>query len=326
VYAWSANFVALAVTLAFSRWLNISPNLLPTFEWLMSGLCLMLAITFFTKIFSHLLAAHQRFDVINYAQIGLLAINFFVQWLCFHFGFGVFSILWGNAAGWLLMALVTAAACLHFEMFPSAGAWGKPTRARFWEIFAFGKDVFWVSLGSQLIVASQTIIVTRSLGLNAVATWSVCTRAYTLVSLVVWRIFDYAAPALAEMIVLKEIARLYDRLKSLVIASTSLAAVGGVMFAICNQPFIMLWTAGKIGWSQRNDALLGLWLVLSALVHSLCGFALTTKVVGFMKHIYVIEGVTFIVVGSYVAPVGGFAGLILTSVICTSLFTLPSGF
>ena len=62
----------------------------------------MLATTFFTRIFGHLLMAHQRFDVINYSQVGLFAINFFAQWLCFHFGFGVFSILGGNAAGSLL--------------------------------------------------------------------------------------------------------------------------------------------------------------------------------------------------------------------------------
>ncbi len=250
-------FGGVAFAFGFSHWLHLPSQLLPTFRLLMSGLCAMLAITLFTKIFAHMLTAHQRFDVINYSQMGLFAINFFVQWLCFYLGFGVFSILWGNAAGWVLTSVVTGAACTQLKLFPAAKHWGKATWDRFREIFTFGKDVFWVALGSQLIIASQTIIVTRSLGLDAAATWSVCTRTYTLVAMLTWRIFDYSSPALSEMIVFKEQARLYSRLKSLVIVSASLAVLGGVMFAVYNQPFIAIWTKGKIGWAAQTTRFLG---------------------------------------------------------------------
>jgi len=314
-----------AFAFEFSQWLNIPTQLLPAFRLLMIGLCAMLAITFFTKIFSHILTAYQRFDLINYSQIGLFAINYLVQWLCFHHGLGVFSILYGNAAGWILTSAFTGIACIYLHLFPAVGHWGQATRDRFREIFSYGKDVFWVALGSQLIVASQTIIVTRSLGLDAAAIWSVCTRTYTLLSQLTWRIFDYAGPALAEMIVFKEKARLYSRLKSLVVVSTSLAVVGGTLFAISNQPFVAIWTHGKIGWPRHNDVFLGLWLVLSTIVHCLCGFVLTTKAVGFMRYIYFIEGAVFVATSSFLARFGGITTIIATSIICTCLFTLPYG-
>lgn len=316
-------FGGITFTLAFSRWLNLPADLLKTFQWLMVGLCLMLAFTFSTRIFSHLLTAHQRFDVVNYSQVGLFGVNFLVQWLCFRVGFGVSSILYGNAAGWLLTAVVNGAACLRFKVFPTSGNWSKPTRQRFHEIFAFGKDVFWVAVGSQLIVGSQTILVSRNLGLDAAATWSVCTRTYLLVTQLVWRVFDYSGPALAEMMVLKEESRLQSRLKSLTLITTSLAVVGGVIFAICNQPFVASWTSRRIGWSQQNDTFLGAWLVLSAIVHCLGGFVLITKRVGFMKYIYFIEGLVFIIVGSFALKWGGFGAFILTSLLCTTLFSLP---
>src|SRR5205807_8084768 len=44
--------------------------------------------------------------------------------------------------------------------------------------------------------------------------------------------------------------------------STSASVCAGVLFALCNQPFVYLWTKGGFSWSLVNDALLGLWLVL----------------------------------------------------------------
>lgn len=318
-------FGGVALTFGLSQWLNLPSYLLTSFKLLMTGQCVLLALSYFTKIFSHVLTAHQRLDVTNYSQIGLFLINYLVQWFCFHLSLGVFSLLWANAAGLLLSVIISAGACVQFKFFPAKGGWAKPTRERFNEIFSFGKDVFWVALGAQLIVASQTIIITRALGLNAAATWSICTRTYNMVTQLVWRPFDYSYPALAEMIVLNERARLHSRLKSLVVVSSSLAVLGGTIYTVCNQPFIALWTQGKIGWPVQNDALLAVWLLLSTLVHCLCGFALTTKMVGFMRYIYFIEGVAFAVAGTLVAGFGGFTALILASIVCTSLFTLPYG-
>ena len=44
-----------------------------------------------------------------------------------------------------------------------------------------------------------------------------------------------------------------------------------------------------------------------------------------MKYIYFIEGIVFVIVGSLVARVGGMTAIIATSIVCTSLFTLPYG-
>jgi hypothetical protein len=110
-----------------------------------------------------------------------------------------------------------------------------------------------------------------------------------------------------------------------VVVSTSLAIVGAAIFALSNRPFVAIWTHGKIVWPQQNDALLGVWLVLSTFVHCLCGFVLTTKVIGFMRYIYFIEGTVFVIISSLVARFGGITAIIVTSIICTCLFTLPYG-
>ena len=78
---------------------------------------------------------------------------------------------------------------------------GRPTWRRFRELFDFGRDVFLTALGFQMLNASQTLILTRILGVELAATWSVCTRTFTFVTQLIYRIFQYSAPALAEMIV-----------------------------------------------------------------------------------------------------------------------------
>lgn len=50
-----------------------------------------------------------------------------------------------------------------------------------------------------------------------------------------------------------------------------------------------------------------------------------TKRIGFMRYIYFIEGVVFLVAGSYAASRIGFAGLLATSIVATILFTLSYG-
>src|SRR5581483_6812874 len=317
--------VGVACSFVLPRWLHLPEGLTEKFQWLMAGLSVLLAVTFFIKMPSHLLEAHQRFDVVNYAQIGLFALNYFVQWICLHRGFGVFSILWGNAAGWLVTAVVTGSASILLGLLPNAAGWGKPTRTRFREIYRYGRDVFWVALGSQLIVASQTVIVTRTIGLDAAAIWSVCTRTYFLLTQLVWRIFDYSFPAFAEMIVLGEKERLQTRFRTLVIITTSLSILGGGIFAIANQPFVHVWTHGKMGWAPGNDALLALWFVLSTVVHCFCGFILATKAIGFMRYIYVLEGAVYLISASVAAHFWGMPGVITMSIFCTAVFTLPYG-
>jgi O-antigen/teichoic acid export membrane protein len=176
-----------------------------------------------------------------------------------------------------------------------------------------------------MINASQAIVVTRVLGLDTAAIWSVCTRTLTLANQLVWRPFDFSAPMLSEMVARGENDRLRHRFTRLVTITTALAIIAAVLFALCNQPFVAFWTRGHIGWLVRNDVLLGIWIVVLALVHCHCGLVLITKRIGFMRYIYFVEGIAFIIVGANAAARFGISGLILTSVFCSLAFSFSYG-
>jgi O-antigen/teichoic acid export membrane protein len=317
---------AAAVFIYFGTdFLRIDPDLQESFKIVMLVQCAIVAADFPGRLVGHMLVAHQRSDITNYSQTGMFVITYVGLWFFFAQGFGIFSLVWANLIGWAGNTLINVIACIMVRIFPSSGTWGRASWNKFRELFGYGKDVFWVALGTQMINASQSIVITRTLGLNTAAVWSVCTRTFTLANQLVWRPFDFSYPMLSEMVVRNERERLLRRFKGLVMVCTSLAVLAAAMFATCNQPFIRLWTHGTIGWGIKNDLLLALWLIVLALVHCHCGFVLITKRIGWMRYVYFIEGVVFLISGSHAARRFGIGGLIATSLVCSIIFSASYG-
>jgi len=173
--------------------------------------------------------------------------------------------------------------------------------------------------------ASQTLLLTRLIGLDAAATWSVCTRAYLLLVQVITRIFDYSSSALAEMIVRGERERLLRRFREIAVLTVNLAVAAGALLAVGNGPFVRVWTAGKIGWPAWNDLLLAIWLVTCLAVRTHCGFVGQTKEFRFMRFIYFIEGFAFIGLTILLHRFGGITMMLIVSILCSLCFTFSYG-
>lgn len=303
----------------------IAPELREEFIALVNWQCVIIGAGFVTKPIHLVLYAHQRIDLTNYAQIAGWAVNFAVMWAAFGAGWSVYSLVWGGAAAWLVNQGVGVFAVLRLRLLPRAGCWGRPSRARFHEVFSFGKDIFLIVLGTQLVDASQVIVITRALGLEAAALWAVGTKAFQFLAQVQARLFALSAPVFAEMMVRGERDRLLRRFRSLAMAAAAFAGFGGVGILLCNSAFVALWTQGKMTWPFWNDLLLALCLVAQAMKNFHAGFAPLTKRIGALKYIYLVEGIAFVVLGLAVTPHGGLPALIAVGTGCTATFTVAYG-
>jgi O-antigen/teichoic acid export membrane protein len=317
--------IGLLLAGTFARLLAISAALQPEFIRLINWQCGVTALVFSTRVLNLVLNAHQRMDLANYIGVGGLVVNFAAQWIFFHFNFGVMSLALGGLAATVVIVVCQALTCAGLKLLPEADGWGRVSWRHFQEMFNYGKDVFLVGVGTQLIMTSQIIVITRMLGPEAVAIWGVGVRVFNLLNQFIWRLYDMSGAALAEMLARGEIARLRDRYRSLAMLTFSLAGWAAVSFVLCNSLFIPIWTHGKIHWPVENDWLLAAWMILSAVVHCHNGFALMTKQVGFMRYVYFVEGIVFVTLSFLVARWGGLPAIIGCSIICTTAFSCAYG-
>lgn len=317
--------IGLLLAGTFARLLGYSAALQPEFIRLVNWQCGVVALMFATRMLGLVLNAHQRMDLANYIGVGGLVVNFAAQWIFFHFDFGVLSLALGSLVSTLMMLVLQAQACAVLKLLPRAGGWGRVSWRHFKELFNYGKDVFLVGVGTQLIMTSQIIVITRMLGPHAVAVWGVGVRVFSLLNQVIWRISDMSMAAFAEMLARGEIARLRDRYRSLAILSFSFAGWAAVSFALCNSLFIPILTHGKIHWPAENDWLLAIWMILSAVVHCHNCFVLMTKRVGFMRYVFFLEGVIFVAMSFLVARWGGLPAIIGSSILCSTVFSCAYG-
>jgi O-antigen/teichoic acid export membrane protein len=311
---------------ALSNLLAIPAGMRSDFVLLIRWQCAITMVKYSSPIFIHVLYAHQRYDVSNYSQILGTGVMLGVLWYALRHHCGVFSILWADAAGWLVGAVIYIPACFRLGLMPHRQAWGHPNWKLFVELFAYGRDVFLVSLGEQLVLASQIIVITRFLGLAAAAVWAVATKLLMLFLLSIWKLFDNSVPALAEMLVRHEHQQLRHRFRGLAMLMASIVGVAAVLLALCNAPFLAVWTKGQISWDLTNDLLLGGWLIVLVIQRCHTGFVLVTKDIRFMRYIYVLEGVVFVLGASISVRWGGLGAIIMTSIVCTSLLTTAYGF
>jgi O-antigen/teichoic acid export membrane protein len=146
-------------------------------------------------------------------------------------------------------------------------------------------------------------------------------RPFTMVAQLVWRPISTSMPAFAEMQVRAEMPRLWDRYRLLFTAVNVLGGFFAVLFAFSNQPFITVWTSGKMQWAPINDWLLALWLVLLTQLGSHNCLIIALKRTAFLKFVYAAEVVVFLAASFAVTRQGGFTAMIACSIACSIMFT-----
>jgi O-antigen/teichoic acid export membrane protein len=305
--------------------LKVPAELRHDFVWIMIGQSVLIAISFAARIFNQLLFAHQRLDIGNYGSTISTILCLALIWLGFVRGYGIYSFLLGQTVLILAALAVNLAGCLRLRLLPASGEWGTLSFSQFRELFAYGQGVFLISVGSQFINTSQTILIARLLGLEAAATWTICTRASTIITLVVWRIMDYSSPALSEMFVRKERGKLLERIRDLAVLMAGLSVVCGTLFATGNSSFVKVWTSAAAGWPEINNILLALWFLACSIMRVHTGLVGISKELHFLRFIYLIEGSVFIVLNLLAYRIENMTLMLAVSLGSTLCFTLPYG-
>ena len=319
VFAIQGGLVAISgIALAWfaAPFFGLPPSMESSFTTLMAAQAVLSGIRLSLTTLGSPLWCHQRLDLSNLATSLSLIVAFFVLWFGFFIGWHLYSLLISTAIGTIVTLTFCFLSCKKLGFYPSHKYKGQFDPAIFRKLFHFGGGLFLMNLGAQLASASQIIIISRILGIEAAATWAICTKVFTMAQQFVSRIFDSSAGGLAEMFVRNELSRLKKRFRDLVAVSAIMASAVGAGIALMNGSFVELWTSGKVTWSPWNNYLLACVLFVTTVTRCHIGLSGITKHISGMKYVYLIEGILFVFISILVVPSMGFIGLLTTALLC----------
>lgn len=283
------------------------------------------AFGFMMRPLNLMLYAHQRMDIQTYNDIFNLLAALGLLVLFLSKGFGIISFIYSNAITALIGPVYLLWNCWRLGFLPHLGEWGAISAKVFKEVFGYGFQIFLFNLGCQLQFASQTIVVSRALGLEAAAAWAVGTKMFNMAFPLMTRPYGAALPGLYEMVARGEMERLKARFRTIVQLTASLGMFLAGTYVLCNGLFVGIWTSGKIMWPVLNDALLAGWLFVISLQTTHCTFVSVTKQFGAMSYVLLGEGCAFILLALFLGAHWGIPGVITCSVLCTILFSYQYG-
>ena len=272
------------------------------------------------SIGSPLWAFHRNDVINNLSTIGLL-MNISLLWFGFKNNWGVLSFAIAQIPMLVVSPIVCAWICHQNRYYPSAGHWGKIRLSIFRQNFSFGKDMLMINLGSQLINASQIMIISRCISLEAAATFAVSTKIYTMSMMLIANPISVAGSGLTELYVLGEHAHFVRRYRDIIALTLAISTLLATGIAAGNSSFVNIWTHGAIYWPWTGDLILALLIVLRNLNGCFIGLFGLTKDWQPVRHLLLLEGIIFIPIAILLAQTGGIVGVLAASLIAHIIVT-----
>src|SRR5262249_8762299 len=84
-------------------------------------------------------------------------------------------------------------------------------------------------------------------------------------------------------------------------------------------------THGKVHWNPVNDLLVAVWLIVGTTMRWHIMLVGATKRFGFLRFIFIVEGLAFLGLNILFQRIAGVTGMLIISIVCTAIFSLPFG-
>lgn len=272
---------------------------------------LLMALGMATQVLGAPLYVNHRQDLSQIRQVGQFVLMFGLLYIGFRSGWEIYAMLGAQIAGFIWGLFFNICACKKLRFYPSFSDLALPFRDEWRSIWKYAKDVFVIQVGALVLNSLPQLMIVKLLGLEAGATWSVCTRPFAILRQVVGRPFDIALPMLYDNYItgnMKSVTAHWTQL------SQGILALSGVVFAVAaanNTIFVELWTEGRIHWEASNHWMLSLHFFTITAAGLASGSLGMSKTMGKVRFIGFIQVVATVGIAIIAAKWYGFTGLIL---------------
>ena len=279
------------------------------------------AVSLGSRSLSSPLWAYQRMDLSNLSNALGLILGFGGLWFGFHSGWGAYALVGGNALALIPGILVPWIFCRKNGYYPPWPGCRKLAWSRLPELLLFSRDIFFLQLGGQLASATQVVLVSRMLSVEAAAVWAVMTKFFVFAQQICNRIMDSSAAALTEMFVRADTDRFRRRFTQVVELSSWASFLGALGIVAGNSVIVSLWTGNKISWPSQNDFLLGFLLLVSCAVRCHLSISGITKRTSGFRWIQTAEAAVMMGISLLGMPTYGFSAVLAGTIFAHTLVT-----
>jgi O-antigen/teichoic acid export membrane protein len=302
------------LSLAAPALFSIPAHLRVEFQILLTAITAITGISVMLRGGGAPLWCFQRNDVIYGCSSFGFILNLFLLWGFLKFNMGLVSLVVAQVPTLLLTTLIYFLVCAKSGYYPKRGHWGRPSYEVFKRISIFGRDVLFVTLGTQLVNASPVMLISRFVGLQEAAIYSIATKFYSMAMQVVTLPITTASAGLTELYVRGELKTFRERYREVVIYILFLSVLSAVGIAMGNGIMISLWTKGAITWAGACNVVLGLLVIVKNVSGCHIGLFGIVKNWRAVRFVYFIEGLVLIVFA-----LSGFIKYGLIGVLCAQL-------
>jgi O-antigen/teichoic acid export membrane protein len=137
------------------------------------------------------------------------------------------------------------------------------------ELFDYSASIFIIGLAIQVVFLSQSLVITKLLGLAAVALFTASSKAGTLVMQLLWRTFDSLTPHWQKLYIAKDFAHLSPSFQRYTRLTMSLSIMAGTILILLNRPFVSLWAKPELYAGAVFDLLLMIYILQHTWNHCL---------------------------------------------------------
>lgn len=307
---------APAVIRAFA----ISPEHFDVAVHLLRWLAATFAIGAALRIFSSVLYANRRVDLVVLLMSLVPLLGLALMWFVLSRGWGLQGMVWAFVIPAVIAGSGALLATLLLGYLPRFRDLQRPTLSQFSEMFHLGKDMFLINLGGQILDASQLMIVTRTMGLGAAAVWSVSTKLFTLIYQLVTKVEGTAIVLFSEMMVRGETALLARRFRQIYQLTAGLAAVTLAFAVGINPHFTAVWAEPGLVWPASLGLLLAAVTYLNCVTRCHVDLIMHSKAIRGLRFVYFFEALGFVILAVAASGRIGFSGVLIPAILCAIVF------
>jgi O-antigen/teichoic acid export membrane protein len=231
-------------------WLRIPPDQVHLFSSLFLAQCFIVALGFPLRPLASVLLAKQKFEITYLVQSVALLCSLALAWFGFSQNWGLWSVIAGNS----LVFILSSASLLIVGTrngFLFLGFQGPSPSLR--DVLAMLRDSSSFFSGpciGTMTLFLQSSVLSRTLGLEGVAIWSVGSKVTSLLSQVLSKFFESSFAGMSELLELGQTQQMLRRFAQILFSATCLSFLLAAIVVLSNDWFVQFWTNHLVNWPR----------------------------------------------------------------------------